>query len=231
MKESSSSWISLSDMMTGLMLIFLLISILTISHVVKAEELRKAKLVDFDNAKSEIYNDLKKILNDKEDKWGVEVSPDLSIKFDNPNVTFDHLSSDISPEFQSILDEFIPLYIDIINNPKYKEKIKEVRIEGHTGTWSDYMFTVQLSQARADAVLSYILSSEKFHNLDVKEQERLKFLLSANGMGNGRMIDSEGEYIYVSNKESDIKSRRVEFRIITTSDELVDQIINDSVNK
>ncbi len=229
--KNDSNWVSLSDMMTGLMLVFLLISILTISHVVKAEKARESMLVDFDMAKSELYEDLQKILGDKKSEWGVEVSRDLSIKFDNPDVLFEYLSAEITPEFKVILDEFIPLYIDIVNNQKYEDKIKEVRIEGHTGTWSDYMYTIQLSQSRANSVLAYILSSDHFKKLDTHEQERLKFLLTANGLGNGRMIDADGEYIYYSKKESEINSRRVEFRIITTSDELVDEIINNSINQ
>lgn len=226
---NSSNWISLSDMMTGLMLVFLLISVLTISHVIKQEEKRKELLVEFDVAKTEIYNDLVNAFQKEEDNWGIKIDNDLSIKFENPDVLFGYLSDDITPEFRIILDEFVPRYIEIINNPKYRDKIKEVRIEGHTASWDDYNYTIELSQKRSNAVLRYILSSQYYAGLTEEEKERLKFWFTSNGLGNGRMIDADGDYIFYSRKESEISSRRVEFRIVTTSEELIDRIINDSI--
>ncbi|MEX1087338.1 MAG: hypothetical protein WEC58_02320, partial [Candidatus Paceibacterota bacterium] len=152
-----TNWISLSDMMTGLMLVFLLIAVLSIAQVVAKEEERQELLNEYDLSKEEIYNDLEDTFGDKKEEWGIEISRDLSIKFQNPDVLFGYLSSDISSEFETILEEFIPSYLKIINKEKYQDKIKEVRVEGHTADWNDYMFTVKLSQERANAVLRTIL--------------------------------------------------------------------------
>ncbi len=228
--RQTSNWVSLSDLMTGLMLVFLLISILTISQIVKQEEERKKLLFEFDVVKTEIYNDLKETFGDKENIWGIEIARDLSIKFENPDVLFGYLSTNITQEFELILDEFIPLYISIINNPKYEDKIKEVRIEGHTANWDDYIFTIKLSQGRSNAVLAYILANQYFNNLVAEDQKKVKFWLTANGLGNGRTIDSEGKFTFYSGEDTSINSRRVEFRIVTTSDELIDKIISNYTN-
>ena len=228
--RQTSNWVSLSDMMTGLMLVFLLISILTISHVVQKEEERKKLLIEFDVAKTEIYNDLKKTFGDKEDLWGVEIKRDLSIKFENPEVLFGYRSATITQEFELILDEFIPLYISIINNPKYEDKIKEVRIEGHTADWDNYIYTIELSQDRSNAVLSYILTNHYFNNLQTDNKDKIKFWLTSNGLGKGRALDDDGNFVFHSKKNISANSRRVEFRIVTTSDELIDEIISSSKN-
>ena len=148
----------------------------------------------------------------------------MSIKFENPDVLFGYLSSQISPQFQSILSEFVPLYLGIINKPEYADKIKEVRIEGHTGAWDDYIFTIKLSQERSNSVLAYILSSSYFADLRREDQEKVKFWLTANGLGNGRMLDSGGNFTYHSKNGISANSRRVEFRVVTTSEELIDKI-------
>lgn len=225
--RQTSNWISLSDMMTGLMLIFMLIAILTISHVIQRESERNELITEFENTKSELYDELENAFGNKRDDWGIEITKDLSIKFENPDVLFGYLSANISPEFKNILDEFIPKYIEIINNSKYGDKIKEVRIEGHTADWDDYLFTVNLSQDRSNAVLAYILSSNYFSTLDQEDQNKIKFWFTSNGLGNGRTIDDDGEFTYYSSHNISAKSRRVEFRIVTTSEELIDKIVNN----
>lgn len=225
-KDDASQWISMSDLMTGLMLVFLLIAILTISQIVKKEESKKELLVEYEATKEQIYKDLQDAFSDKQDEWGIEISPDLIIKFTNPDVLFDRLSDDITPKFESILAEFIPAYIAIVNKPEYLDKIKEVRVEGHTAAWSDYLFTIRLSQSRANAVLEYTLSNEAYTSLAKEDQDKLRFWLTANGLGNGQAVDDEGEYVFVSKKPISADSRRVEFQIVTTTEKLLEEIID-----
>jgi outer membrane protein OmpA-like peptidoglycan-associated protein len=194
--RQTSNWVSLSDMMTGLMLIFMLIAVLTISQVVEREKEKNELLSEFENTRMELYSELEEAFGKKEREWGVKVSEDLSIIFDNPDVLFGYLSADITPKFREILNEFIPKYLTIINRYKYADKIKEVRIEGHTGEWYDYLFTIELSQKRANAVLSHILRDDYFRALPERNREKIKFWFTANGMGNGRMLDDSGEYVF-----------------------------------
>jgi len=152
-----TNWISLSDMMTGLMLVFLLIAVLSISQVVIKEQERQDLLNEYDLSKEKIYSDLEDTFGDKKEDWGIEISRDLSIKFQNPDVLFDYLSADISPKFNVILNDFIPLYLEIINKEEYQNKIKEVRIEGHTADWSDYMYTIKyLNYLKIEPILFWV---------------------------------------------------------------------------
>lgn len=225
--KSDSEWVSLSDMMTWLMLIFLLISIVTISNIQSKNLNQKEVVQEYNNARNEIYADLKKILKENETEWNMEIGEDLIIKFSNPDVLFEPDSAQIKQKFQSILNEFIPKYLSVINDAKYKNQIKEVRIEGHTGIWCEnvYMYCINLSQDRSNSVLSYIFDSMTFINLSENDKIKLKFWLISNGMSSWRNIDNDWQFIYKSWKPvNGAKSRRVEFQIVTNSDELYEKI-------
>ena len=230
-----TNWISLSDMMTGLMLIFLLIAILTISQVVAEQEQRQELLDEFDTSQAEIYQELENTFGSKSSDWGIEVTRDLVVKFNNPDLLFDSDAASLKPEYQAILDEFTPLYVAIVNKDKYADKIKEIRIEGHTADYTDahptYISTVELSQARANSVLSYMRETSAFVNLSEPSKNKLTFWFSANGLGNGRSLDDASKYVYKTMNSISPKSRRVEFRIVTNSDELIQQIINNELRE
>ncbi len=228
-KQGGSQWISLSDMMTWLMLVFLLISILVISEIQEEEKEKNKILVEYSNVKDEIYKDLKKAFEEKEQDWDMSIDDDLTIKFSNPEVLFEANSSRIRPSFSIILDEFVPQYLEIIDSKKYNNKIKEVRVEWHAGRCldSEYWVCLKLSQWRANSVVQNIFLNSTFKNFSSKQKQKMKFLFTSNGMSDGKNLDSWGEYIYYSNSELDPwVSRRVEFRIVTNSEELVDELIN-----
>ena len=231
--NQSTVWMSLSDMMTGLMLIFLLISILTISQVILRQEQRQKIVEDFEASKIEIYQDLEEAFGDKKDEWGIEITEDLVVKFHNPDLIFEADSSIIIGDYSDILNEFAPLYLSIINDEKYSDTIKEVRIEGHSAYFSyyhpTYLSLISLSQDRANSVLEYIRETSAFRLLLDEDQEKLTFWMSANGLGNGRALDENGEYVYITKNPVSASSRRVEFRIVTNSEELIQKIIEDDL--
>lgn len=228
-KKGGSQWISLSDMMTWLMLVFLLIAILVMSEIQEDEKEKNKVLLEYSNVKNEIYKDLKKAFEEKEQDWDMTIDDDLTIKFSNPEVLFEANSSIIRPRFSFILEEFVPEYLEIIDSAKYDNKIKEVRVEWHAGRCleSEYWICLNLSQWRANSVLQNIFSNSTFLNFDSRQQQKIKFLFTSNGMSDWKNLDSGWEYIYYSNKDLDPwVSRRVEFRIVTNSEELVDELLN-----
>jgi len=228
--RQTSNWISLSDMMTGLMLIFLLIAVLTISQVVAQENERQQMITEYDLSKEEIYADLEEAFGGKKDEWGIDIARDLSIKFQNPDLLFDTDDSNLKENYKQILDDFIPKYLAIVNKEEYKNRIREVRIEGHTAEVSPtnptYMITIALSQNRANSVLAYTLENEYFLSLSEQDKNKLLFWFTANGLGKGRTLDVNGEYTFESGQSISPTSRRVEFRIVTTSEKLIEEIIS-----
>lgn len=229
-KNWSSQWITLSDMMTWLMLVFLLISILFIAEVKKNEENKKRILVEYNNVKSELYKDLKKAFEEKESEWNMTIQDNLTVKFNNDDVLFLPNNTNLTNWFKIILDDFIPKYLDIITNNKYNWKISEIRIEWHAWNCPDwtYFYCLELSQWRSNSVLKYILNSNDYIKLDNIQKSKLNFLFTSNWMSNWKNLDKNLRYSYISWNGIDSNlSRRVEFRIVANTDELVDELISD----
>ena len=193
---------------------------------VRNKQQEKDKLFkDFEQTKVELLKELQTEFKDdfKKDKWNAMIdTADLSIKFVNENVLFDYNKSDLKPEFQNVLNNFFPRYLAIILKPRYRDKIAEVRIEGHTDVEGDYIYNVELSQNRTRNVMKFLFKIPYYESLNITEKGRLKFWLTANGLSFGRTLDKNGHLTATSNLAPDNdKCRRVEFKIVTTSDQLV----------
>lgn len=236
MKESSdNSWISFSDIMTVLMIIFLFISISYMMQVKKEQAQRDEIFEEFKATKEELYNELNTIFKDDFQKWDVQLDKDLSIKFTNPDVLFQSGRTNIRPYFSEILNKFLPKYFDIILQKKYQDKISEIRVEGHTDNVpapqydkDPYIANTLLSQERSAEVIKHFREMVYFKNLSTKDITLIEYLLTANGLSYGRTVDDNGNLTINSNIPiNNEKSRRVEFRIITTSDKLIDKVLKE----
>jgi outer membrane protein OmpA-like peptidoglycan-associated protein len=120
----------------------------------------------------------------------------------------------------------------VVLQEKYKDKIAEIRIEGHTdtkpiGQTNDaYIDNMKLSQDRARNVLAFLRSQNCFLNLEAIQKNRLQFWLTANGLSYGRPVDKDYKLSFESSRGVDeMKSRRVEFRIVTTSEAIINQAL------
>ena len=208
-KEDDSQWLPISDLMTVLMAVFLIISIIFMIQI-------KSGLNNYIETKNNIYLELKKEF--KNENWsGYEIdSLDLSIKFISPEILFDYNSFELKREFKNILDNFFPRYINILSKKEFKKEIDEIIIEGHTDTQSSertedlrYFGNMELSQNRAREVLKYsLLKALNDNNLN-KEWARNR--LAAHGLSYNR------PYL-VNNIVDNRKSRRVEFKIKLTAE-------------
>lgn len=227
--KKDSYWIPLADLMTVLMVIFLFMSI-SYMIVIKKKQAQNDKIMqDFQNSKIELLSELRKEFNEdfKQSKWNAVLdSNDLSIKFVDERILFDYNKSEIKSEFKVILSDFLPRYLKIILQKKYTDRIGEVRIEGHTSTEGGYIYNLKLSQERTRNVMEFLLGLDFYKNLNDEEKKRLQYWITANGLSYGRSLDRSGQQTYKTNDTADnIKCRRVEFRIVTTSDELIRKAI------
>lgn len=223
-------WLSISDMMTGLMIIFLFISVIYIQQSLKhVEEIDKA-IKKYIKYKTLIYNDLKKEFNedlkiwdenknefDKDPKkWDAELVKDsLIIRFLSPQIMFNPGEIIIKPGFKKILSDFCPRYLNLLHKFNF---IDEIRIEGHTSSeWEGlspdeaYFKNMALSQNRARSVLKYCFEIVR-HNPKIKKWaiERL----TANGLSSSRPICKEDTV------RCRARNRRVAFRVQIKSIEL-----------
>ncbi len=227
--KSDHYWISMSDMMTGLMIIFLFISVAYMIQLQQEQKEKNRMITEYVNIKNELSDELKKeFSNDfSKENWDATIDSDLSIKFNNEYVLFDYNKSDLKDEFKKILDDFFPRYFKILLKDKYKNKILEVRIEGHTDSSGDYIYNLMLSNNRAAKVLEYFFISPNsiFNRLNKDDQNLVKFWLTATGFSYGRVLDKNGLFVLETKGKEDAKrSRRVEFRVLTKSEALIEEI-------
>ena len=224
-RDEEDQWLTVSDLMAGLMIIFLFIAITYIRDI-KLENARIRDIaVAWETSREDIFDALKDEFSDDLAGWDAELrKEDLAIRFRAPDIMFAAGDSAINPEFKAILDEFFPRYIQILST--FKDQIDEVRIEGHTSSdWAGttnknfaYFQNMELSQDRTRAVLEYGLLLPAITN-EVREWAR-KYL-TANGLSSSQIqIDQAG------NEQREI-SRRVEFVIRTRAEEKISCILDE----
>ncbi len=214
-------WLSVSDLMAGLMVIFLFIAITYIRPIVEIQSKIRNIVVAWKDSEVEIYDALKKEFKDDLPKWRAELDrTTLSLRFKAPDVLFDSATAVLKPEFKRILDDFFPRYLNVLH--RFKDAIAEVRLEGHTSSeWEGantkdvaYFMNMELSQARTRAVLEYSLGLP----LVDPYKEWARKLITANGLSSSRLILQDS-------REDRIRSRRVEFRVRTNTKEQIVRVL------
>jgi outer membrane protein OmpA-like peptidoglycan-associated protein len=233
-KSSAAHWIPLSDLMTGLMLIFLMISVVFMLRVEQTttlvvQELEKTKKDLVMALQSEFKNDLK--------KWDAEILGDMTIRFKNPDALFKKGESKMTETFKTTLNEFLPRYLKIITSDKFAPSIKEVLIEGHTSPSYDeidkqyvkmtvsekvkkYLSNMDIAQDRTNVTNQYLYEIESckpYHELMIQKVH---------------LHDVSSSYpIYKEDHSIDEQlSQRVEFKIVTNASEKMEQIAKDLQN-
>jgi len=217
-------WPSISDLMSGLMIIFLFISVSFMLKVNQEKESIESIAEQYHDIKVALYNDLKTEFEDDFIRWNAELDPQsLSITFNNPDIYFQQGSTELSDQFKSILDDYFIRYIKILYSEKYQNEIEEVRIEGHTSSeWgpntdriASYFRNMELSQGRTRATLEYVMTLPSMSGYT----DFLIDKVTANGLSFSKIIEA-------NNEEDMDKSRRVEFRIRTMSEKHIDEILS-----
>ena len=90
-----------------------------------------------------------------------------------------------------------------------------------------YLSNVLLSQERAYNVLKYIREMPSFENYSPEDRKLLDYWFTANGLSYGKALDTNEDYAALSGDSIDkAKSRRVEFRIVTTGEEVLENFVN-----
>ena len=158
-RDNDNIWQSISDVMTGLMVIFLFVCMGFLFQL-------KETVNRYDRVKNLIHQDLiDEFKPDEMARLGARFDEDeLRVIFVSPSVFFAAGDSTVNPQFQTVLAEFFPRYFKVLE--KYSDEIVEVRIEGNASLeWSGdvnsndaYFYNMKLSQDRAFNVLQYIFT-------------------------------------------------------------------------
>lgn len=223
--DDEEHWIAVSDLMSGLMMLFLLIAVMYLVIVERKNREIERVVVLYEDLREELYQDLLIEFADDLPLWGSELSEDLKFRFTNTDLLFEEGESSLKPAFTLILADFFPRYVEILTSEKYRNEILEVRIEGHTSSsWSlardtddAYMLNMALSQERTRTTLGYILGLASVAH----EKGWLRDRLTANGLSSSQPIVAE------NGEEDADSSRRVEFVVVTDAETRLSAILRE----
>ena len=223
--KANNEWMSISDMMAGLMMIFLFIAIAFMIEVQSEQDTIKEIAMTYRKSQTSLNQDLHKEFEKDLERWGAEITQDNIFRFKSPEVLFKTGSSEISQDFKEIINDFFPRYLKILTSQDYLKEIDEIRVEGHTSNiWNThstqdtiYLKNMSLSQDRANSVLTYCY---KFiYEKSPLEAIWLEKKFRANGMAFANPV------FHDDGKNNNIKSQRVEFRVLTKAQEKIYKII------
>jgi outer membrane protein OmpA-like peptidoglycan-associated protein len=236
--EEEDHWISVSDLMAGLMMVFLFISIALMksafderdnfkemADVYQIErDMIKEIAVAYQENQVAIYDALMEEFKDDLEEWDAAIDQaTLSFEFRSPDVLFGRGDIGLKPAFKEILDDFFPRYLSILG--EFTDSISEVRIEGHTSSvWNQsttedtaYFNNMNLSQGRTRAVLEYVYQLPELR----EKKSWVKEHIAAVGLSSSHLVwTAEGA-------EDREKSRRVNFRAITNADLQIRKILEN----
>ena len=211
--QEDDHWLSVSDLMAGLMMVFLFISVALMRETMKEKDNMKDIAVTYQNTQVAIYKALNKEFKHDLKKWGASINEKtLSFTFNSPKTLFDNNKSQMKNKYKDILNDFFPRYLNIIMT--FKDTIHEIRIEGYTSSTGTYFYNMRLSQDRTRSVLKYIYNINSIKN----NRDWIKKHISSVGLSSSKLI-------YKNNIEDEEASRRVGFRIITNSDIQIRKIL------
>lgn len=249
-QPDDSEWISISDLMAGLMLIFLLIAIVYIRVQVDAVERAKDSTEQAFQAKAladeqrreteKIKKQIKEIAvawqrssdqiaaalrteftNDLQ-IWNAEIDEkNLMIRFNAPEVLFPQNSAILEPQFELILSDFFPRYLTVLRG--YLEVIEEIRIEGHSSS----EWTVGMDPL--DAFFENMrLSQDRTravlkYSLGLEDTQLDREWTTKKITANG--LSSSRLVLNEDGSENSVASRRVEFKVRTKTQEQIIKIL------
>ncbi len=222
--EASEHWISVSDLMSGLMMVFLFISIALMRHALIERDKIKEVAVAYQNNQVALYEALQNEFGKDLKRWNADIDQNtLSFQFKSPDILFGIGSATMTYQFKGVLNDFFPRYMKVLRD--FRESINEVRIEGHTssqwggGTSAEdaYFKNMELSQARTRSVLFFV------QTLDTVKAERdwTRRNIAAVGLSSSRLVLND-----VGQEDAE-KSRRVTFRVISNAETQIRKIIQE----
>ena len=205
-------WPSFTDLLTTILLCFILIFIsLMVIKSLQIEEMERT-LDQIMGVRAMLVSDLEEEFSESD--LGVEVDGQTGAIIFNTDILFEYNDDELNPDSFEFLDEFVPMYLDILLQEGYEEFIAEIIIEGHTDQDGGYLYNLQLAQDRAYSVASYILG-EDFPYKNIQDHLEEKLTVNSKSYTDFR-TDNEGNY-------SAEDSRRVEFKFRLKDEEILDR--------
>ena len=190
-------WISYADLMTALMVLFLVVMIVSMIAITKPKK-------DIDELEKERQEDIQEILNKIE-----KISPDLTIDKKDYRINFgtkarfENGKWDIDAESAAFLRSYVPQIIALQSSRLGKKWLKRFVVEGYTSATGSYLFNLDLSLKRSQSVICTLFtkSADGSYQLALEDLKEIRDLFMVGG------------FAFNSGKTTEYDSRRIELRV------------------
>jgi outer membrane protein OmpA-like peptidoglycan-associated protein len=194
-------WISFADLMTAMMILFLVVMVASLSSVTQrikqAEQGEKQRTQDIGRLCERLQ------LTAKNSNKPITVDcKDNRISFGEAG-RFGHNQYSLSDEGQGALQSVVPMILDAADSEEGRKWFKQIVIEGFTDTVGSYLYNLHLSLQRSEWVMCSLLDSRSplQQGLSAQRQQQIRSMFLAGGVS------------FNNAKDSNEASRRVELRM------------------
>ena len=200
-------WISYADLMTALMILFLVVMCVALFNVTH-------KLSDRERRATERDKDIAKILDwleaNVKNCGEAKLERDRTVIDFGPEALFEFSSNKLTLAQKVHLRECVPNILKVAESELGKKWIKRIVVEGYTDKKGSYLLNLNLSLQRSERVLCALLvkSPRPPGNRAPVARE-----FTAEERTQIRELFLVGGYSYNLAKDSDVDSRRVEMRL------------------
>ena len=202
--EGNIFWITMTDLMTGLVLVFI---VLFVYAYLQGQYHKIEQNMAQESANKALQESL------KDENIQATVDPVSGVVKIQDLELFELSSYKLSEKGKAYLDKFAPAYLNSLFSNEYLDKnIDKIIIQGHTdsqtfaGKYTDdeqYMKNMELSLNRAYAVANYMTNTS--YNKENGNRLRKMILVEGASFSNPVMVNGKEDYD---------KSRRVELKLV-----------------
>lgn len=214
-EEEPGFWISFSDLMASILIIFILLFVYKLVEYQASLSEKEQQIQELTSTRVKIIE----MLQEEFEKENIDINIDPktgTIKL-NESILFDTSKSELKKEGKEFAKRFIPIYVKILlGNEEVRSQLSQIIIEGHTDDVGSYMSNLKLSQDRTLSVAKFLLDDE----FDYKYKKDLQEYITLNGRSySDPILDKNGKI----NRDA---SRRVEIKFRLKEEEILLEIQN-----
>jgi outer membrane protein OmpA-like peptidoglycan-associated protein len=191
-------WISFADLMTALMVMFLVVMAVALLAVTKNVTEREARE---EQHRQDIDSILDRFARAASRYDGVKVDRDRRVIDFGDRARFAFGKSTLAPDQETVLRQFVPEIIALADGDLGRILLKRIVVEGYTDRTGTYLSNLNLSLQRSQRVLCAMFAGSGANLLSEAQKEGVRSLFLVGG------------YSFNAAKETDEESRRVEMRL------------------
>ena len=209
-EEEPGFWISFSDLMASILIIFILLFVYKLVEYQASLSEKEQQIQELTSTRVKIIE----MLQEEFEKENIDINIDPktgTIKL-NESILFDTSKSELKKEGKEFAKKFIPIYVRILlGNEDIRSQLSQIIIEGHTDDVGSYMSNLKLSQDRTLSVTKFLLDDE----FDYKYKKDLQEYITLNGRSySDPILNKNGKINRGASRRVEIKFRLKEEEIL-----------------